>query len=282
MSALHSTLSKLSDKSRRAHYNVYERFDWPESIEPNRYWMSPELLSVHGSDLAREVPEDQLMELSKWEWINFLAINIHGIKELMAQVVSRIHTNRFMDSSDFFHHFLHEENAHMWFFAEFSKRYGGKIYGNKNIFVRTDQEKEIEDFTIFSRILIIERIVGYYNGEMKDDHRLPPIIVELNKVHFEDESRHLAMGHQMVRDLGRQVQQKFGPERLSEVLGSLDAYADHCVSLLYNPTAYRDAGFSRPLEVRNTLLKDPARKTYNAFLRDYSLKDFRDVEWAAA
>ena len=113
--------------------------------------MSPELLSVHGSLSARDLSERQLIELSRWEWINFLAINIHGIKELMAQVVSRIHSSRFAFASEYFHHFLHEENAHMWFFAECSQRYGGKIYPNKSIGFGEKQEREIEDFLTFSR-----------------------------------------------------------------------------------------------------------------------------------
>jgi len=282
MNHVDQVLAKLSRKSRHVHYNVYERFDWPDTIDQDRYWMSPELLSVHGSLPGHDLTESQLIELSKFEWLNFLAINIHGIKELMAQVVSRIHSNRFAFASEYFHHFLHEENAHMWFFAECSRRYGGKIYPNKSIGFGEKQEKEIEDFLTFSRILVIERIVGYYNGEMKNDDRLPQIIVDLNFVHFSDESRHLAMGHEIIQAFGDEVQNKFGKERLLRVIEGLEDYAQRCVLLLYNPSTYRDAGFEQALDFRSRLLKDPARIKYNNFLRNYALKDLKSVRKSAA
>src|SRR5258707_12819903 len=90
--------------------------------------MSPELTTTHGAELAETLTREQLFALSKQESINFYSLNVHGIRELLIEVVGRIHTPGFETPSEFFHHFIGEENEHMWFFAEFCLRYGGKLF----------------------------------------------------------------------------------------------------------------------------------------------------------
>ena len=117
-------LDRLTNKSIDDYYNPYKLFEWPESLPDDMWWMSPDLTTTYGTPIAERLSQDQLYALSKFESVNFYSLNVHGIRELLIEVTRRIHTKGFETPSEFFHHFIGEENEHMWFFAEFCKRYG--------------------------------------------------------------------------------------------------------------------------------------------------------------
>jgi len=114
-------------------YDPFREFEWPDSLPDQGFWMSAELLSCHGTRHMDALTEQQLWKLSRCELVNFFSFNVHGIRDLMLRVLSCIHNPGFEVPSEYFHHFLDEENKHMWFFAEFCNRYGGKIYLNKSM-----------------------------------------------------------------------------------------------------------------------------------------------------
>ena len=111
--ALALALERLTRISIDQAQSPYDRFDWPTSLSEDEWWMSQDLLSVHGTKLAEGFDELQLKRLGKWESIHFYSLNIHGIRELLGVVMNRIHTAGFEASS--FHRFIAEENEHMWF-----------------------------------------------------------------------------------------------------------------------------------------------------------------------
>ncbi|MEU9366208.1 diiron oxygenase [Streptomyces avermitilis] len=125
-SEMAAAVERLARASVDDYYNPYQKFEWPDAIPQDAMWMSPHLLTVHGTAEADGLTSEQLRELSRWESIHFYSLNVHGIRELLLEVVQRIHTPGFEVPTPFFHHFLGEENEHMWFFAEFCLRYGKK------------------------------------------------------------------------------------------------------------------------------------------------------------
>ncbi|MEU6119242.1 diiron oxygenase [Streptomyces sp. NPDC047117] len=255
-------LARLSEKSVEDYYNPYQQFDWPERLDEDRMWMSPELLTPYGTRHFDELDEDTLRRLSKWESVNFYSLNVHGIRELLIEVVGRIHMPGFEVPSDFFHHFIGEENEHMWFFAEFCRRYGGKIYGSTALRADSAWEPEAENFLVFARILFFEELVDHYNSRMAQDASLCDTIRHVNRIHHQDESRHIAFGRELVSLLHTRMRETLGTERLAEVEVYLKRYVVFSVNSLYNPHVYRDAGIADPLGLRNALIADEARREH--------------------
>lgn len=255
------TIDRMVQQSIDSYYNPYNRFKWVDSLAENQWWMSRDLMSVYGTPFEQQLSEVQLMVLSKWESINFYSLNIHGIRELMMEVTKRIHSPGFEAASSFFHHFLGEENEHMWFFATFCLKYGSKIYPDRSIvFSNNTYESDIESFLIFARILIFEEIVDFFNIRMGRDHTLHPLIQQINDVHHQDESRHVLFGREIVKYLYDQICEKYGRERMQELENYLKRYTIMSVESLYNPAVYKDAGIPDPYRLRAALLKDPSRK----------------------
>ncbi|MFE6918202.1 diiron oxygenase [Streptomyces rubiginosohelvolus] len=254
-------LDRLEQMAESSYYNPYTIFDWPEKIEPEKPWMSESLTTLAGTPMWDELTRDQQLELTKYEAINFFSLNIHGIRELMSEVVMRIHERAYADVSEFLHHFIGEENEHMWFFARFCLRYGGKLYPAQPT-LQADSVSHLSpvarEAIIFARILIFEEIVDYFNAHMATDEALPHIAREINRVHHQDESRHVAFGRMIFSDLLGQVAKR-DPEEVPAVAAYLESYLQYSIGTLYNPAAYRDAGIPNALALRRQALEHPAR-----------------------
>ncbi|MEU3066252.1 diiron oxygenase [Streptomyces sp. NPDC007027] len=254
-------LGRLENLAESGYYNPYTMFDWPEAIEPDRPWMSESLTTLAGTPMWDELTREQQIALTRFEAINFFSLNIHGIRELMSEVVMRIHDRPYTDVSEFLHHFIGEENEHMWFFAQFCLRYGGKLYPAQPT-LKADSVEHLSpvarELIVFARILIFEEIVDYYNAHMATDQSLPPIAREINRVHHQDESRHVAFGRMIFTHLLGQVTRR-DPDEVPRVAAYLENYLQYSIATLYNPAAYRDAGIPDALALRRRALQHPAR-----------------------
>lgn len=253
-------LDKVSNKSIEDHYNPYTLFEWPETLPEDRLWMPLELMTIHHMPAEKTLTEAELIALSKWESINFYSLNIHGIRELLVEVCRRIHTNAFAMPSEFFHHFIEEENSHLWIFAQFCLRYGGKIYPERRM-PATAREPAVEQFMIFAKILIFEEIVDYYNVRIAQDESLHPFVREINRLHHHDESRHIACSRELVEALFGHVRQSVDASELPSIEEYLRQYIVACVESLYNPSAYLDAKLPvNAYQLRREALRDENRK----------------------
>jgi hypothetical protein len=256
---LKTLLNKLIDHSVDNYYNPYREFQWSESLPKDQYWMSPELLSVFNTPYYEKMNETERIRLSQWEAVNFFSVSTHGIRELLLQVLNCIHRPGFEDISEYFHHFIGEENEHMWFFAQFCQRYGKKFYTNKKFRVTAQEETDLEHFIAFAQILIFEEIGDYFNKTMKDDDRLPPIVRKINRIHHEDESRHIAMGRQVLKSMFKEIKDKHSETKLILIDKAIRGYIMICLDSLYNPEVYKDTGLTDPYAIRNALHEHPAR-----------------------
>lgn len=256
-------LRRLVDLSERDYYNPYRLFEWPEALPQDCYWMSPELMVEQNTEVGATLTEEQLHAVSKWQSINFYSLNVHGIRELIHEVVARIHTSDFAVPSAYFHHIIGEENEHMWFFAEFCRRYGGKVYPSRSMSLAGPGIPEADHFLVFSRLLIFEELVDVFNQRMAQDERLDPTIRKVNEVHHHDESRHIAFGRQMVALLHSDLRERLDESRLAELETYLKRYMRSSVEGLCEPLTYRDAGIPEPYAVRRRVLADPG---YPAFV----------------
>jgi hypothetical protein len=257
-------LDRLTSMSERDYYNPYEVFEWPDELPADRYWMSPELMSVTGTEVEAELTEEQLWALSRWESVNFYSLNVHGIRELLIEVITRIHTTGFQRASEYFHHLIGEENEHMWFFAKFCLLYG-KIYPDKQLrWSSSEGDPRAANFLVFMRLLLFEEIVDHFNKRMGVDERLHPTIRQVNAIHHQDESRHIAFGRQAVAHLHAELRKELGSEELAELEGYVKTYIRVSVDSLVSPAVYRDAGLPDPYGVRTRVLADPRHAEFRS------------------
>jgi hypothetical protein len=255
-------LSKAAAASTDGHYNAYRRFDWPATL-PDGPWLSEDLLTIDGTPFASEWSDEVKRRLGRCESVHFYSLNIHGERELIGEVIKRIHTPEWRGASEFFHHFIEEENAHIWFFAKFCLDYGGKIYpSRRGPLAKQEPSREIEQFLVLAKILIFEELVDHFNRRLAEDPSLPPLVRELNGVHHQEESRHIACSRELVAAAWELCRPSADARALEDYLRG---YLQACLESLYNPVVYQDAEVPfNPYELRRALLAHPARAARHA------------------
>lgn len=148
----------------------------------------------------------------------------------------------------------------MWFFAEFCLRYGKKLYADRAMpFPEQDHSPLLGTFLVFSRILVFEQIVDHFNKTMAADATLPEVIRSINRVHHQDESRHIAFGCQLVNALFGNLKRHGAEADITFARDYLERYITASVTQLYSVDVYRDAGIPDPYKFRLALLADPSR-----------------------
>ncbi|MBW3565723.1 MAG: diiron oxygenase [Acidobacteria bacterium] len=275
---LKDTVESLSEKSRAAFYEPQESIDFPASVRVGEEWFtSPELISLYGTEPWEGLDEKQRKRLSFYEAVNFYSLNIHGERMLMEGLANRLYNPELRDVAEYLHHFLDEENKHMWIFGTFCVNYAGTIYPDRKVSFPRKYAKGEEHVLFFTRVMIFEEIVDYFNRKMAVDERLNETAREINRIHHADESRHLIFGRRVLAELV----DAFRDEWPEETLIGIDEYVRGYFRVVwreyYNRDIYRDAAIVEADELPKRLLEDDEaprelRQTISKGPVDYLLK----------
>jgi len=255
MNTFEGAVTKLCSSSIKDYINPYSYLEWPEAIGPDQWCTSPELISLYGTPFYEGLSEPDRKRLAFHEAINFFSLNIHGEKSLIEGLAQRLYRKGNDIVSPYIHHFLDEENKHMIYFGGFCVRYGKKVYPDRKMVFEREYAPGEEDFLFFGKVLIFEEIVDVYNKRMAKDERLAPIVRQINFLHHRDESRHLAFGRLLVKDLFEKHAPTWSKETLDGITEYLTNYMTATWKEYYNPAVYKDAGLKNPFDIQQETLR---------------------------
>lgn len=249
---------------------------WPDAVDPDAWYFTPELISLFGSETWHALDERQQKRLSLTEAINFFSLNIHGEKYLISEISRRLYGSDESELSRYLLHFVDEEARHMMYFAGFCRRYWGGIYADRTLHGEDSGDEELDRFLLFARINVFEEIVDHYNRIMARDERLAPVAREINRIHHIEELRHLQFGRRFLKHCLDEHVEDWDGARREELRAHLSAYLEFVWKQYYNPDAYRDAGVADAFDVRQAAYSSPAacnhRQTINAKRLSYLRK----------
>lgn len=268
---------RLTRQSREQLWNVYTEIDWPERLSGERYTMSPELISIHGTELWSSLDEAQRRRLSFYELANFFSLTLQGERPLVAGLSDRLYSKRVSAAqTDYIHHFIDEENKHMAMFGMFLNKYVGKVYPEKKIALEREYTKGEGELAFFCKVMVVEELGDYYNVRMMMDDTIEPIVKRINWLHHRDESRHLGFGRRHLGELCERWLPTWSDETRASFGEWLGQYIRSSWGDFYNPTMYADAELGNAYEVRRMALAHPSAKQHrekaskklvNTFLR---------------
>lgn len=260
---------QLTKASRKQFWDVYSYFQWPEALPDDAWLMSPELVSIHGTETWERMSEAQQKRLSRFEIGNFFSLTLQGERPLVAGMSDLLYSSKMTkQATEYLHHFIDEENKHMIMFGIFCERYLGKVYPEKKIALPRDYAKGEAEVMFFCKVMVVEELGDYYNVVMQRDARIHPLVQEINFVHHRDEARHLGFGRELTKELWEKHVQSWTPEVLTRFRGWLAQYLKSSWADFYNPSMYRDAGITResglgdPYELRQIALEHPACRAH--------------------
>jgi hypothetical protein len=244
MRSLEALVAKLNASSERDYPLPTWGLEWPDSLPEDAWAFSPELLSLSGLPVLEGLDEPQLKRLALLEAANFFSVNINGEKSLIEGLARQCYRPQTQAITSYIHHFLEEESRHMRTFGAFCLKYVGKTYPDKKMVFEREFVEGEEDFLFWTKVMIFEETADAYNVHMAADARLHPLVRGIHKMHHHDESRHLAFGRQMVRDLWAQHAPGWDASVREGMRAYLNAYATSVWREYHNPAVYRDAGLA--------------------------------------
>ena len=254
----------LSETSAKRFYNPFSDFDWPAQLEPGKLAFARNLSTLNFLPEAIELTQEQEQQFLLLECINFFSLNIQGEKALIEGMVTRLHDRYPEEVSRYLHHFIDEENKHMSVFAEFCRRYGGRVYGGKKPALGSSLGQAIDDLLFFARIVIFEEVADYYNRKMMDDTTLDSTVQAIHRMHHQDESRHLAFGRRWVGELYQAAAEQWSDEQKAAIDDYLRDYVEAAWREYYNPYFMRDAGIADAYGISRKAFAHPHAEHFRA------------------
>jgi len=260
MKRLAELSEQLCDASQRKYVNPYEFLEWPAELDRERWYTSPELVSLHGTEAWETMDEPARKRLSFFEAVNFYSLNIHGEKALIEGLAHRLYAGGREGHSAYLHHFVDEENKHMVYFGGFCSRYAGKVYRDRKVAFPREYAEGEEDVLFFAKVMIFEEVVDVYNLRMSKDERLEPVAQRINLIHHLEETRHLVFGRAITAELFEKHAPSWTAETRRGVAEYLAGYLRSTWKEYWNPDVYADAGLDRPYELARMAFDDPSAR----------------------
>ncbi len=254
----------LTAQSIKGFYNPFTHIKFPETLDRRNWFTSPELISIYGSSEWEALSEEQRQTLSFFETVNFFSLNVHGEKSLLEGLSRRLYDNNDADVTDYIHHFIDEENKHMYFFGTFCEKYAGKIYPDRKLIFPREYAEGEEEFLFFIKVFVFEEIVDYYNVTAARDERVMALSREINANHHEDEARHLAFGRVILNNLFKTYSPQWSTETLAGVREYIKNYYMTTWREYYNPDIYIDMGLAHPYDLVSRTFESTKAKEHRA------------------
>ena len=248
---------RLSDASEKKAWNVYSAFEWPEKLDESQWMMSPELVSLYGTDAWDGLSEAQQKKLSLHEVANLFSMTLNGERILIGNLSTKLYANTSTEITRFLHHFVAEENNHMVMFGMFCNRYTGGVPREKKLALPRQYEKGEQDVELFIMALVVEELGDVYNIEIGRDERVHPLVRAINNFHHRDEARHIAFGRVYLRELWEQWAPTWKPETVERFRNWVAEYLAGSWRDFYSPSIYAKAGVADPYAVRQAALASP-------------------------
>lgn len=256
-------LEVLCAASRRRYLNPYTAIAWPDELAAGAHlYFSPELSSLEGTDAWAAMPEARRQRAGLYEIGGYFSLTLHGEQRLLAGVLRILYRTSIRAYGDYLHHLIDEENKHMVYFAEFSRRYVGKIYPDKHLprAPRADHAPGEEELVILASIWIFEQLGDHFCLGLMKDARIDPVVREVCRLHHQEESRHLVFGREVVKDLVARFRSGWSEATIEGLREYLDRFIAASWAEYFNPDVYRDAGVPEPYAARQAALRSAASR----------------------
>lgn len=245
---------QMTRASQKFFYDPTTKLEWPEELDRSEWSMSPELVSLYGTELWDEMSVQQQKDLSFYEAAGFYSLILNGERPLLEGMSHRMYVaEKDLAVTEYMHHFLDEENKHMMMFSTYLRRYVGKVYPEKKIAFPRALPKGGEDLLFLAKVLVVEELSDYYNLIMANDERLPKICRDLNRVHHVDEARHIHFGRHYIKENWERITADWSAEEIESYREWLREYVDSSWRDFCNPSVYRDAGVKDAYQAREAV-----------------------------
>jgi hypothetical protein len=194
---------RLLKGSVKKSYEPIVDIDWDAPLDPEKFFLPPQLVSLYDTPMWDEMTREQQIELSRQELVNTLSAGI-WFENMLNQSILRtiLHEDPTSRSTHYKLTELGDETRHMVMFGRAIERIGAKPVRPRRVHRMVINTLPLifqQGSMLWVAALIGEEIFDSLQRRMMDDPELQPIIQRLMRIHVTEEARHI----QFARDGAR-------------------------------------------------------------------------------
>lgn len=246
---------RLLASSARHSYDPSVDLDWTAPLDPAKFGMPPERLSLYGTALWEGLTEEQRLVYSRHETASVASVGLWFELLLMQMMLRDLYDAD--PRGQRMHYALTEiadECRHSTMFGKAIAHMGMPAYGPRREIHRMGRLFHLvaRGPSSYASILVAEEILDTWQRELMKDERVEPLVRMVSRIHVLEEARHMTFARDEVR---RQLPRLNRAQRV--VQQELTAQVCFMVArALVNPAVYSSVGID-PREGRRTALRNP-------------------------
>ena len=193
---------RLLKGSVKKSYAPIVDIDWDAPLDPDKFFLPPETVSLYGTPLWENMTRAQQVELSRQELVNTLSAGI-WFENMLNQALLRkmMHQDPTARATHYELTELGDETRHMIMFGKAIERVGAKpvrprLYQRMII---NALPLAFRDSLLWVVALIGEEIFDSLQRQMMDDPELQPMVQRLMRIHVTEEARHIQFARDGLR-----------------------------------------------------------------------------------
>ena len=193
---------RLLRGSSKQCYDPEVEVDWAHPLVDGKWGITPERISIYGTELWDSLTLEQQITLSNHEAGSMVSAAV-WFELMLMQVMLRDLYDDDMKGAHM-HYALTEvadECRHSTMFGKTTTKldvpaYGPapKIHAAGRLYV-----KHVKGPAAFAGILVVEEILDVWQREMMNDERVQPLMRQISRIHVIEEARHMSFAREEVR-----------------------------------------------------------------------------------
>ncbi|MBE1532576.1 AurF N-oxygenase family protein [Actinomadura algeriensis] len=250
-----ATARRLLRSAAKASFDPGLDVDWDVPMEPGKYFMPPERVSLYGTDVWRRLDEERRIELSRREFASLTYVGVWLELSLM-QLFTRFVYD--LDPRSAHAQFalteVGDESRHSVMFGRLLDRLGaprtrlpGVVHHGGRLYKALGSGP-----AMWATFLVGEEVFDRMQRAIMDDPRVQPLVRDVSRIHVIEEARHVRFAREEIvrsmRGLGRR---RLAVHRLTAAVT-----ATAPIGFMIDPEVYRCVGLE-PAEGRKIALENP-------------------------
>jgi len=189
-------------------------------------------------------------ELSRHEAAAFLSANVHAERRFISAATRRLERGD-ASHAEYLRHLVEEETCHADLFEAACNAWLGGLQPDRSLAFEASRRSPLEeDLVLHGQLLIFEEITDAHDVAHARAADLARCVREIHAAHHADESRHLAFGRAVLRELAERAHRELDDEARQNVARQLASAWGACWRAIATSEPARRAGLADPAGAR--------------------------------
>lgn len=194
---------RLLKGSARKSYEPVVDIDWDAPLPDDKYFLPPQMVTLYGTPMWQQMTEQQRIDLSRQEFVNYLSMGI-WFENMLNQALLRGMMYTSPTSAGTFYELteLGDESRHMLMFGKAIERVGVPPFWPDK---RNARRINVLPYLFRGPMLWIAALVGeeifdaLQRQILDSDEDLQPLVQRVMRIHVTEEARHIQFARDGIR-----------------------------------------------------------------------------------